>query len=188
MRKLEDYDIIQSVLKGNAADYNLLINRYKHKAYSLCLRITKNDMDAEEVLQDCFLKAYNNLKDFRRESSFSTWFYRIVYNTALTKVSSKQRKIDNSSVSIDKAQFFSDTSTLSELADKQKKEALNKAIGMLPSKQAAVITLFYLEEMSTEEIAGALEMTVSNVKVILHRGRNALRAVVFEHKLEEELQ
>lgn len=92
MRNLSDQEIIDSVRKGNSSDYSILVNRYKNKAFSMLKRMLKNDFDAEEVLQDCFLKAYKSLVNFKGESKFSTWFYRIVYNSAVTKLSSQKRK------------------------------------------------------------------------------------------------
>ncbi len=92
MKNLSDLEIIESVLRGNHSDFSLLINRYKNKAFSLLKRMLKNEMEAEEVLQDCFLKAFNGLKSFKQESKFSTWFYRIVYNSALTRLSSSKKK------------------------------------------------------------------------------------------------
>ena len=92
MKHLSDIEIIESIKRGNAADFSLLVNRYKDKAFSLLKRLLKNEMDAEEVLQDCFLKAFNSLKDFRQEAKFSTWFYRIVYNTGLTTIASQKKK------------------------------------------------------------------------------------------------
>jgi len=94
MINITDQEVIESVKKGNQADYSIIVDRYKNKAFSLLRRMLKNDFDAEEVLQDCFLKAYNSLNSFKGESKFSTWFYRIVYNTALTKLSSKKRKTE----------------------------------------------------------------------------------------------
>ena len=73
MKNLTDIEIIESVKKGNQSDYALLIDRYKNKAFSLLVRMLKNEMESEEVLQDCFLKAYNSLDSFRQESKFSTW-------------------------------------------------------------------------------------------------------------------
>ncbi len=77
------------------------MDRYKHKAFSLLMRMLKNQMDAEEVLQDVFLKTYYGLKNFRGESQFSNWFYKIVYNSASTKLSSRKNKFHNNFVLID---------------------------------------------------------------------------------------
>jgi len=93
MRNLTDSEIITSVKRGNQADFEIIIDRYKNKAFSLVKRILKNNMEAEEVLQDCFLKAFNALSSFRQESKFSTWFYRIVYNSAISKVSVKKGRL-----------------------------------------------------------------------------------------------
>ncbi|MCB9247919.1 MAG: hypothetical protein H6613_04915 [Ignavibacteriales bacterium] len=95
MKKLTDIEIIDSVQKGNTNDYTLIIDRYKNKAFSLLVNILKNKMDAEEALQDSFIKAFNSLDSFRRESQFSTWFYKIVYNTGLTIISAKKKKNRN---------------------------------------------------------------------------------------------
>ncbi len=94
MRELTDAEVIESVRKGNQSDFEILVDRYKNKAFSLLCNMLKDNMEAEEVLQDAFLKAYYGLNNFKQEAKFSTWFYRIVYNTALTRLSAKKRKIE----------------------------------------------------------------------------------------------
>ena len=101
MRNLSDQEIIDSVKRGNDSDYSIIVDRYKNKAFSMLKRMLKNEFDAEEVLQDCFLKAYNSINTFKGEAKFSTWFYRIVYNTALTKLSSKKRKTETEMTSVE---------------------------------------------------------------------------------------
>jgi RNA polymerase sigma factor (sigma-70 family) len=101
MKDLSDLEIIESIRNGNHSDYSLLVDRYKDRAFSLLNRILKNQMDAEEVLQDSFLKAFNGLRTFKNDAKFSTWFYRIVYNSALTRLSGKHRKIESEMFSID---------------------------------------------------------------------------------------
>ena len=93
MKNLSEYEIIESVKKGNHGDFALLIDIYKDRAFTLLKKMLKNEMDAAEALQDTFLKVYNSLNNFRADSQFSTWFYKIVYNTALTIISNKKRKI-----------------------------------------------------------------------------------------------
>jgi RNA polymerase sigma-70 factor (ECF subfamily) len=85
MKKLSDQEILDSVIRGNQADYSIIVDRYKNKAFSLLKRMLKNEQDAEETLQDCFLKAYNSLSNFKGEAKFSTWFYRIVILEVLKK-------------------------------------------------------------------------------------------------------
>ena len=183
MKNLTDVEIIESVKKGNAADYSILIDRYKNKVFSMLKRMLKNDMDAEEVLMDCFLKAYNNLKNFKYESKFSTWFYRIVYNTALTKLSNSKRKIENEMSSIDDLYDLKSEYDADVLVNNDLSQLVKKVVSELPPKNAAVITMFYLEEMTTEEISEVLEISVANVKVILHRSRNLLREIIERRNL-----
>ena len=187
MKNLSDQEIIDSVRKGNSSDYSILVNRYKNKAFSMLKRMLKNEFEAEEVLQDCFLKAYNSLGSFKGESKFSTWFYRIVYNSALTKLSSKRRKIEQEMSSVEDHLDLESNFNSIDAEKKNISELVNEMINLLPEKYSTIITLFYLNELSCEEIAETLNITLSNVKVLLHRSRNAMRDVIDKHNLTEEL-
>jgi RNA polymerase sigma-70 factor (ECF subfamily) len=187
MKNLSDLEVIESVKKGNVSDYSIIIDRYKNKAFSLLNRMLKNSMEAEEVLQDCFIKAFNSLGGFREEAKFSTWFYRIVYNTALTKLSAKKRKIESEMSSIDEHINLESKLNIEGIEQKDIADTLQKLISELPSNYAAVITMFYLEGMSCEEISQAMNLSVSNVKVMLHRSRNALREAIMKKNYLEEL-
>jgi RNA polymerase sigma-70 factor (ECF subfamily) len=183
MKNLTDVEIIESIKKGNTADYSILIDRYKNKSFSMLKRMLKNDFDAEEVLMDCFLKVYNNLSSFKYESKFGTWFYRIVYNTALTKLSSVKRKIENEMSSVDDLLHLKSDYNADVLVNEDISEIIKKVVNQLPPKNAAIITMFYLEEMSTEEISQVLEISVANVKVILYRSRNLLKDIIEKKNL-----
>jgi RNA polymerase sigma factor (sigma-70 family) len=187
MKDLTDLEIIASVKRGNQADYAIIIDRYKNKAFSLIKRMLKNEMEAEEVLQDCFLKAYNALSSYRQEAKFSTWFYRIVYNTALSKVSARKRKIENEMSSLeDHFNLESDYDfRVTESSDLS--FFVNSILGMLPSNYSSVLNLFYLNEMTCEEISEVMNISVTNVKVMLHRSRNALRDLVINKNLIREI-
>lgn len=187
MKILSDIEIIESVKKGNQSDYALLVDRYKDKAFSLAKSIVRNDMEAEEVLQDCFMKAYNSLKKFKGESKFSTWFYRIVYNTSLTRVSNKKRNIEVGMSSIDDFINLTADDNLIKNDQNELSKTLTVIVGKLPENYSTVINLFYLEEMSCEEICKVMDISLNNVKVMLHRARAALRKIVFEKNYTEEL-
>ena len=187
MKNLTDVEIIESVKKGNQADFSILIDRYKNKAFTMLKRMLKNDFDAEEVLMDCFLKAYNNLSTFKFESKFSTWFYRIVYNSALTKLSNAKRKIENEMSSVDDLHYLESKYLADDFIKEDNSILIKKIINELPSKNAAVVTMFYLEEMSSEEISEVLQISVANVKVILHRSRNVLRETIEKRNLFQEI-
>jgi len=187
VKDLSDIEIIESVLKGNTADYTVIVDRYKNKSFTMLKRMLRNEFDAEEVLMDCFMKAYNNLASFKFESKFSTWFYRIVYNTALTKLSSIKRKVENEMQSIDDLDYLVSKYSAEDYNKKELSEIINRIINELPEKNAAVITMFYLEEMSIEEISQVLNISVSNVKVILHRSRNLLKDIIQKRNLLKEI-
>ena len=187
MRNLSDQEIIDSVRKGNVSDYSIIVNRYKNKAFSMLKRMLKNEFDAEEVLQDCFLKAYNSLNSFKGESKFSTWFYRIVYNTALSKLSSKKRKTESEMTSVEDHFNLESVYGADEIEKKDISELVQETISKLPERYSAIITMFYLNEMSIDEIGEVMGITISNVKVMLHRSRNSLRDLILKTKLAEEL-
>jgi len=187
MENLPDQEIIDSVRKGNEADYSIIVDRYKDKAFSLLKRMLKNEQDAEETLQDCFIKAYNSLNNFKGDSKFSTWFYRIAYNTALTKLSSKKRKTENEMTSIDGHFDLRSDYDLVNSETKDLNKFINDLVNQLPEKHATVINLYYLNEMSCDEISNILNLSVSNIKVMLHRSRNALKNYIIENDLVEDL-
>ena len=89
MNYREDSFYINKVLKGNLPSYAILVEKHKGLAYTLALRIAKNNEDAEEIAQDAFLKAYNSLGSFKQDSRFSTWLYKIIYNTAISRFRKK---------------------------------------------------------------------------------------------------
>jgi RNA polymerase sigma-70 factor (ECF subfamily) len=187
MRNLSDQEIIDSIRKGNDSDYSIIVNRYKNKAFSMLKRMLKNEFESEEVLQDCFLKAYNSLNAFKGEAKFSTWFYRIVYNTALTRLSSQKRKTETEMTSVEDHFNLESEYRSDEIESKDINQLIQDTISKLPERYSAIITMFYLSEMSIEEISEVTGMSISNVKVMLHRSRNSLRDLILKSRLIEEL-
>jgi RNA polymerase sigma factor (sigma-70 family) len=187
MKNLSDIEIIESVKRGNTADFSLLVDRYKDKGFSLLRRMLKNEMDAEEVLQDCFMKAFQSLNLFRQESKFSTWFYRIVYNSALSFLAGKRRKKEKDLNSIDEDLELEKNDDRIYAETENVMQYLNKLIEKLPEKFAAIINMFYIDEMTLDEISKATGLSIVNIKVILHRSRNALRELILKHNYQEEL-
>ena len=187
MKNLSDQEIIDSVRKGNSSDYSILVNRYKNKAFSMLKRMINNEFEAEEVLQDSFMKAYSSLSSFKGESKFSTWFYRIVYNSALTKLSSQKRKTESQMTSVEDHFDLESDYKPDEIERTDVNNLIQNIISKLPEKYSAIITMFYLNEMSIEEISEVMGLSVSNVKVMLHRSRNSLRDFIVKNNLAEEL-
>jgi RNA polymerase sigma factor (sigma-70 family) len=187
MKNLHDNEIIESIKKGNQTDFAILVDRYKNRAFSMLLRMLKNESEAEEVLQDCFMKVFNGLGTFRQEAKFSTWFYRIVYNTALTRLSAKKRKIENDMLSTDDFLHLPDINNDNIFEKKDIAEMLTSLVQKLPANYGTVINMFYIDGMSCEEISDVMSTSVSNVKVLLHRSRSALREILVKNDFIEEL-
>jgi RNA polymerase sigma-70 factor (ECF subfamily) len=174
-----DNEIIEKIRGGEKHQYSLIMARYSDKAYSLSLRILGNAEDAEEALQDAFIRAYNSLAKFEGRAKFSTWFYRIVYNACITKLN--QRGTDLDRIEYDDDRQYSDVevfdSGLSEMTYETRDMIafIKKVIAELPKKYAAILTLFYLEDMTHEEICDVLQIPLGTVKVHLHRARALLK-------------
>lgn len=187
MKNLDDNEIIESIKRGNHSDFSLLIDKYKDRAFSLLKRMLRNELDAEEILQDCFFKAFNSLESFRLESKFSTWFYRIVYNSALSFLSSKRRRIESELSSLEDHPNLSDYDSQVYSESDNVTEYIKKIVDKLPPKNASLINMFYIDEMTIDEISKVTGLSLVNVKVILHRSRNILKDLVLKHNFHEEL-
>jgi len=167
VNQLSDDVIIDQVIDGKSSSYNLIIEKYQSYVYTIALNIVQTEEEAEEVAQDSFVKAYRNLAKFNKQSKFSTWLYRITFNTALTakkKLSSKMVE-PLTSITDAKVEHFN----LTEQDDRKK--YISIAMGRLSAPDAAALTLFYLEELSLDEICKVTDVTLSNLKVRLHRAR-----------------
>ena len=187
MKKLSDNEIVDSVLRGNENDFSLIVERYKDRAYSLLCGIVKNNLDAEEALQDSFLKSFSALNTFRKDSKFSTWFYKIVYNTGLTIISSKKRKIEMEMSSIEDIHFLKESDNEIYSITENAKDYLIKMVDKLPVRNSLILILFYIDGLSLKDISEVLNISIVNTKVLLHRSRNVLRDLLIEHNYQEEL-
>ena len=137
--------------------------------------------------RNCFVKAYESLEHFRQEAKFSTWFYRIVYNTTLTRLSSTKRKIESQMSSVEEHFDLESDYDFKILEKKDMAQFIKDMIEKLPENYSLVLTLHYFNDLSCEEISETLNTSVSNVKVILHRSRNALRDLMLKNNYAEEL-
>lgn len=170
--KLSDEELITLVVKNHPRAMSCIVDRYKGMVFTLSFRILKNHLDAEEAAQDSFVKAFNAIKTFRYDCKFSTWLYRICYNNAI----SKARIYKPIQFDIDaKYDLPVDTpSALDSLSTKDRSKYLNKAMELLESEESALLTLYYIDGKSVGDIAMITNLSESNVKVKLHRGRKKL--------------
>lgn len=183
-----DLALITAVLEGNTAVYSELVKRHQRFVFTLALRFTKNREDAEEVAQDCFIKAYRALGTFRQTSKFSTWLYSITYTSAMTAL--RKKKLETLSLEDDHTLHLANAVASSSSNEAEKKSAyvyLNQAIDSLSEEDAAIITLFYLGEQSLEEISNTIHLETNTVKVKLHRARIKLKEKL-QYLLKEEVK
>lgn len=169
----EDSYYITEVKNGNTSAYAGLVEKYKSLAYTLALRMVKNPLDAEEIAQDAFMKAYVSLNNFRNKAKFSTWLYRIIYNTSVSMLRKKQFSV----VSIDERPEFADKLVYSESISDENEfalKALEKSLDDLASDEKFIVTLYYYENLSVDEISEITGLSKSNVKVKLFRSRKKL--------------
>lgn len=182
MNTEQEFQLIDRILAGEEELYRKLVDQYKRYAYTIAVRILSNRPDAEEAAQDAFIKAYRSLKDFTRQSKFSTWLYRIVFNTAV----SYKRKQWNTLHSLDAASGeAAEWSSSAEQHDKEK--FLHMALNRLKEADRMAISLFYLKEFSLEEIGEIMETDPNTIKVRIHRARiklaDELRALLSKEAL-----
>jgi len=177
----EDLGLINQVLAGDRAHFETLVRRHERRVFRVALAVLGNFEDAEEAMQDAFVKAYRHLKDFRRESRFSTWLTRIAVNEALQK---RQARKEN--VALDESREIASSSLPRNFepwgADPEKqygrkevREIVEKAIQSLPEIYREALVLRDLEGMSAAEAAAALEITVPALKSRLLRARLMMR-------------
>lgn len=168
-----DQTIINKVLAGEVSAYSLLVDRYSSMVFTLAYNIILNREDAEEVAQDAFVKAFTSLQSFKQQSKFSTWLYRIVVNTALNKKKLHKLVIVDIDEQITEEELAGSYS-LPQYESKDMKQFVQSAVSALPDNERICITLFYLNELSVNEIGELTGITTANIKVLLHRGRKHL--------------
>jgi RNA polymerase sigma-70 factor (ECF subfamily) len=177
-----DQDLVRLAQRGDTNAFGHLMVRYQNKIYRLARRMTETDEDAEDVLQEAFIKAFRSISGFKGKSKFSTWLYRITVNLALMKL--RRRKLD--AVSLDEPVTTEEGSVqreiedlgpdpLQQLLEVESREILSEAIDELRPGYRAVFVLRHVEGLSTEDTADILNITVAAVKSKLHRARIELR-------------
>jgi len=170
---------IEQVLEGNINAFSHLVDRHKDKAYNLAFRICGNREEAEEIAQDAFIKAYRSLKNFRKKSSFATWLYRIVYNTAISLVRTrKQRILAIEEFPADAADFLGFSKNEEEAGEDYRNSLINFALQKIPEEDRGLITLYYYDDLDTEEISKITGINKPGIKVRLFRARKKMADII----------
>jgi RNA polymerase sigma factor (sigma-70 family) len=186
MDKKEDLYYIESVRKGNVQAFAFLVEKYQNLVYTLALKLLKHPEDAEEMAQDTFIKAYQKLDTYEGKSKFSTWLYSITYNACISEL--RKRRIEFKSLE-DQRITEQDEMKIHDYYRETKKEDqekyLNLALGKLPEDDQVLVALYYYENQSMDEISEITGLTVSNIKVKIHRARKKMYSLLREMLKEE---
>jgi RNA polymerase sigma factor (sigma-70 family) len=174
-----DIYYIEQILAGNNNSFSYIVDRHKDKAYNLAFRICGNREEAEELAQDSFLKAYRSLKSFQMKSSFATWLYRIVYNTSISHVRIKKKGVLSlEDFPADAIDFIGSNTTEEEADNEYRSSLVNFALQKINEEERGLVSLYYYEELSTEEISDITGISKSNIKVKLFRARQKMLEII----------
>lgn len=186
MEQEQDSICIKKVLGGDRNAYAYLVDKYKTMVFTLALQITKDREEAEEVTQDTFIKAFQSLKGFQGKAKFSSWLYRIVYNTAISNLRKKEKgRISLDETNIDEALYLESKKNHESLSLAERQKYLELALDSLDKDERMFIILYYYEERELDEIAQIAGITKTNTKVRLFRARKKI-LLVLEKYLKEE--
>ena len=186
METREEKYHIDRVKAGEKEAFTWLVDRYKDMVYTMCLRMLASEEDAADAAQEVFVRAFHSLSGFKEESRFSTWLYRISYNHCISVIRRKVKVIDLVDELPDTGEEDGKVNGLEALTRGERSKYLRQALEALPETDAVVVTLFYYEEMSLEEIAEVTGLTSANIRIKLHRSRKKMFSVL-RNQLKSEL-
>lgn len=182
----DDSILIARSQKGDRQAFDDLIRKHEKRAYQYAFRLTSNPEEAGDVVADAFVRVFSALHNFKGQSAFTTWLYRILTNCFLDM---RKREKSRPTTSLEAAlvtdegdlerQVEDDSATPHQEAEKSERErAVEKAVALLPEYQRAMITMYHVENLSYEEIAESLDLPIGTVKSRLNRARLSLRELL----------
>lgn len=179
MQKEIELSYIKRILEGETTLFAYFLNNYSHSVFALIVRVVQSREDAEELTQDSFLKAFKKLDTYRGDCSFSTWLYRIAYNTAISSV--RKQKVILPAIDEHIMATVADDDVDAMFAKSENELLLQKmeaAIEKLAPDEKALVTLFYLQNKPVAELSDILQLTTENIRVKLHRIRKKLYVMI----------
>ncbi|EDP69628.1 sigma-24, ECF subfamily protein [Flavobacteriales bacterium ALC-1] len=185
--KIKETEVVKRILNGEKELYEILVRRNNQKLYRIIRSYLKDQAEIEDIMQNSYLKAFTKLYQFKLESSFSTWLIRIGINESLTRLKEKgklhhlnEQTSDLKPNSILEIPDNKQLNPQDKMIQNEAKQLLENAIDHLDIKYRAVYVMKEVEEMSLKEIAAVLELTISNVKIRLHRSKEMLKEKLYE--------
>ena len=176
-----DQQLVKRVQQGDKRAFDLLVIKYQHKIVAIVGRYIRDSFEVHDVVQEAFIKAYRALANFRGESAFYTWLYRIAINTAKNHLVARGRRPPSSDVDVDEAEYYGGSQALKDIDTPEHnlfrdelQEVVNDAIRDLPEDLRTAVTLRELEGLSYEEIAEVMGCPVGTVRSRIFRAREAI--------------
>ncbi|MEZ5358042.1 MAG: sigma-70 family RNA polymerase sigma factor [Candidatus Zixiibacteriota bacterium] len=195
--KTDEKELVRRAQEGDFASFNELIQVYQPKIFGLALKMAKNREDAEDIFQETFLKAVDNIQKFRGDSAFGTWLYTIAINIIRARYGRDSKKellpledylpIKQDNHASASAQLFDWNDPLSKLTGDEIRAKIDAALVELPQKYRLPFTLRYMHEMSVQEVADTLKLSLAATKSRILRARVAMRSRLSEYLSEEDI-
>ncbi|WP_167605537.1 RNA polymerase sigma factor [Maribellus sediminis] len=176
MEQKDDIYYIEKVKSGETNAFSYIVEKYKEIVFSIALKVLKNREDAEELAQESFIKAYNSLHTFKGNAKFSTWLYRITYNSCISEI--RKRKMNFASTSEIEIKDESEELNLDGIPAENRAQVIKQALDQLPEDEYTLVLLYYFEEQSIEDIGKVTGLSESNTKVKLYRARKKLYTII----------
>ena len=181
----KDSEIINKVLKGNRNAFEELVKRYQNQTFGFCYKILKDEQDAQEAAHLAFVKAYQKLDRFRKESSFSTWLFRIAYNVCLDQLRYNKKFYKTEDDNIMEWDQGEINAGVEYLTEEERSKYVKLAMNSLNPEECAIISSYYIDELSIRQISEITGLNESNVKIRLYRARKKMYTVLEKHLKNE---
>ncbi|MCK9207244.1 MAG: sigma-70 family RNA polymerase sigma factor [Salinivirgaceae bacterium] len=180
-----DNHYVKRVTEGDTEAFRFLVEKYQDRALSAAYRVIKDRDLAEDIVQESFIKAYKNLGTFRGDASFATWFLRIVVNESIRHI--RRKKLEaaytQETLSINEVEMSNSLKTMKE---EEQRRFIDRAMHQLPPREALVLQLFYIDDLSLKEMEEVMELKADHLKVLLHRARKSIFTIL-QTELKHEL-
>ena len=191
-RDISEKLAIDKAITGDESALRYLLEKHKAFAFTIAIRIVKNREDAEEIIQDSFVKAFKALRSFKQSGKFSTWLYKIIYNTALTSVRKRKIPLDSKDVHSEDKLVVPDnySNGFSKMKNDDQEKYLKMALTSLDETDQLMITLCYNCELSISEVTDITGWKGTTIKTRLHRARKKLYeelSKILKHEMKDLL-
>jgi RNA polymerase sigma-70 factor (ECF subfamily) len=170
---VSDTELVVRAKKGDTEAFSVLVQRHQNLVFNLSYRFMRDPTLAEDAAQEAFLKAFRLLRGFRGDCNFSTWMYRVTVSVCLTEISRRKKRQEVELQPMDGRQTVDRRVESSDVLD-----MIRRCVNLLPGRYASIITLYYLKEISYEEIARVMQIPMGTLKTWMFRARNQLRSIV----------